>query len=161
MPVVPKDTRLSQLRALGVAEQLIEVAAGTRTHPWLWYRCLAPPELCYLGGALPPVGPPFIPLWESRGGSVTGVWSLLDGCEFLRFNVEAPEEPDFLARTEQGLWATLFVGLYFRPLADLLGFAHLDRVLDHYEATDHETFAAHHDSMKTLVAAVDALPPPR
>ncbi len=166
MPVVPREVRLARLRELGVGEQLVEVAAGTRTHPLLWYRCLAPPELCYLGGASTPSGPEFIPLWESHD-SVTGVRSSSDGREFLRFDVEDPEQPDILAKTEQGLWATLIVDLYedndtagrddFRPLADLIGFAHLDRLLDLYEAADHKTHTSHQAFVKVVVAELDAL----
>jgi hypothetical protein len=109
MPVVPEGQRLDNLRRLGLSEALIRQSGGDHVHPLLEFRCPGPPLYSYRG-ARSPEGPPLVPLWDC-GDSVTGVW-VRDGLEFIEFSIEAPEEHTVLARTEQGLWATVFVHLY-------------------------------------------------
>lgn len=67
---------------------------------------------------------------------VTGVWVRDMQLEFVEFCIEAHAEFTVLARTEQGLWAKVFLNLYedrddiapepFRDAAKAIGFQFLD-----------------------------------
>jgi hypothetical protein len=83
----------------------------------------------------------------------------------MKFSVEAPAEHVVLARTEQGLWASVFVDLYedrddllvedFREAARVVGFRFLDWLVDAYESADVSTVAAHATFVRELVRRID------
>jgi hypothetical protein len=74
-----------------------------------------------------------------------------------------------LARTEQGLWATVFVNLYedrsdlapeaFREAAAAIGFGFLDRLVACYGCADVSTFGSHAAFVRSLVAGIDSESP--
>jgi hypothetical protein len=163
MPVVERERRLELLRRLGVSDALVRQSAGEELHPLFWFRCQGPPQYSYAGAACPD-GPLLIPLWDCDT-SVTGVREQGGGLEFLRFSVEEPGDYRVLARTEQGLWATVFADLYedrddlgledFREAAHAVGFRYFDRVVSTYEAADVSTFEAHCKWVRQLVDGTD------
>jgi len=165
MPVVPAEQRLDALRQLGLSEALIRQSAGEQLHTVLWYRCLGPPYFVYHGADIPD-GPLLIPLWDCCD-SVTGVWLPGGRLQFIEFSIERPTEFRVLAKSEQGLWATVFVDLYedngavqrldlVEP-ADIVGFQFLDELFTDYELTRDATFEQHQTFMRNAVAKIDAL----
>jgi hypothetical protein len=85
------------------------------------------------------------PLW-SRNSDVTALWMRRGRLEFVTLCHDDPK-PRFLARTEQGLLAQLFLGLLeaedwrdheqslgrLRQMADVAGFRHLDKLTAWHE----------------------------
>jgi hypothetical protein len=125
--------------------------------------CLGPPYRVYHGAGSPD-GPPLVPLWE-HCDSVFGVWERPDGVEFIDYDVEAPDDPRPLARTEQGFWVTRFDFHYecdvpldeLREAAAAVGFRFLDRHIAVREAAEARlgTFSGHRAWLSELVASVD------
>lgn len=162
MPVVPEGVRIETIQRLGLSEALVRQSSGDYVHPLFNFRCLGPPFYSY-HGASSPEGPPLAPLWDC-GDSVTGVWVREGQLEFIEFSIERPEESTLLARTEQGLWATVFVKLYededklgvddFRDAANAVGFRFLDRLVALY-GSGHPTFEAHRAFVRSLTSEVD------
>jgi hypothetical protein len=108
MRPVDEEDRLPELRRLGLSRAVVRLAAGElRPDPFSSFRV---PYKVYRGITWDDA-PLFIPLWED-GETTTAVRRKGKGLEFFAFDVEAPAEAWPLARTEQGLLATLF----FRPL---------------------------------------------
>jgi hypothetical protein len=163
MSVVAQAKRLVELWRLGLSEALIRLFGGERLHALFDYRCQGPPFYCYQGAACPD-GPVLLPLWDSDD-SVTAVWVRERRLEFMKFSVEAPAEHVVLARTEQGLWASVFVDLYedrddllvedFREAARVVGFRFLDWLVDAYESADVSTVDAHATFVRELVRRID------
>lgn len=110
MNVVAESERLTLLRALPLSPALRAMAEGRLPHPQLW-RCQTGTPLYVYSGAEAPAGPVLIPLWDWNDW-VLGVREQPDGLEFVRFDIEMPDEVECLARTEAGLWARLFDALY-------------------------------------------------
>jgi len=115
MNVVAESERLARLRALPLSPALQAMAEGRLPHPQLW-RCHSGTPFYVYRGAQAPAGPPLIPLWDGSDW-VLGVRERSDGLEFVRFDIEAPDLAECLARTEAGLWARLFDALYEDDLA--------------------------------------------
>jgi hypothetical protein len=163
MPVVPAGQRIDSLRRLGLSEALIRQSSGDHVHPLFGFRCPGPPFYSY-HGAGSPKGPALAPLWDC-GDSVTGVWVRGVRLEFIEFSIEAHEKHTVLARTEQGLWATVFVNLYedrhdlapeaLRDAARAVGFRFLDRLLVSYDSADVSTFDTRDAFVSSLVARID------
>jgi len=159
---MPEGVRIDGLRRLGLSEALIRQSAGNCLHPLLEFRCAGPPYRSYHGAGCPE-GPPLAPLWEC-GDSVTGVWVREGRLEFIQFSIEDQKEYRVLARTEQGLWATVFVNLYedrddlapqaFRDAAGAVGFRFLDRLVASY-VSGFPTFEAHEAFLSDLVGTID------
>jgi hypothetical protein len=104
MRVVDEENRLLELRRLGLSRPVLRLAAGeVRLEPFSSFRV---PYKVYHGMTWED-GPVFVPLWED-GDETTAVRRKGKGLEFFAFTVEAPTKPWPLARTEQGLLATLF-----------------------------------------------------
>jgi hypothetical protein len=104
MRIVDEEDRLPELQRLGLSRPLLRLAAGElRPEPFSGFRV---PYKVYRGMAWDS-GPLSVPLWED-GDTTTAVRRKGKGLEFFAFSVEAPAEPWPLARTEQGLLATLF-----------------------------------------------------
>ncbi|BAV98485.1 hypothetical protein [Lysobacter enzymogenes] len=110
MNVVAESERLARLRALPLSPALRAMAEGRLPHPQLW-RCQTGKPFYVYRGAEAPAGPVLIPLWDWNDW-VRGVRERPDGLEFVRFDIEMPDEVECLARTEAGLWARLFDALY-------------------------------------------------
>ncbi len=168
MPVIPEHQRLIELRKHGLSESVIQISAGEAAHDFFEFRCKAPPYFVYHGAASPR-GPIFIPLWECCE-TVTGLWEREGGLEFLGFSIEAPDEPWWLSKTEQGMLASLFVDFYqdyddldidgFREPARLIGFRYLEEVAAAYESLshlDHLDNPEHEFFRRALVDRIDRL----
>ena len=164
MTFVALSQRQATLERIGISLALRRVASGEELHPALWYRCKGPPFLADHGATAPP-GTPILPLWDC-GDMVTGLREAQSGLEFVNFHVEAPEDCLVLSRSEQGLWATVFVDLIedspesgkaeFAEAALAVGFKFLPLVFQSYEAADHRTYAAHQAFLRDLVSAIDS-----
>lgn len=163
MAVIAKDLRMAALQGLGVSVPLRRLAAGECIHEAFRGHCLGPPFYAYHRAGVP-AGPPLIPLWDS-GDTVFGVWEKADGLEFIEFSIEAPEEFELVARTEQGFWATRFDFLYecdlpeneLQSAAASVGFRFLDRHLASREEAEErlDTFRGHRAWLRELVAEID------
>jgi hypothetical protein len=149
---------------MGLSELLIRQSAGEMLHPLLAYRCHGPPFYSYHGAGWPE-GPPLAPLWDV-GDSVAGVWEPDGRLEFVSFSIEAPHEFRVLARTEQGLWATVFVSLYedhddlaadaFGDAARAVGFHYLEQTLAAYESPERASFKSRDAFLMEWVKRIDS-----
>jgi len=163
MPVVPEESRLAELRRLGVSEPLLRLSEGAVLHDAFRFWCDAPPLYSY-SGAAPPDGPPFVPLWNHID-NVVGVWEREDGLEFLEYFIEQPGRYRSLARTEQGFLARLFVEFCeddvpleaLREPARLVGFRYLDTAVAVYDQSSHATTEEQEAFLEKLAAHVDQL----
>lgn len=163
MPVVPEDSRLAELRRLGVSEPLLRLSQGAALHDVFQFWCDAPPLYSYSGAATPD-GPPFVPLWDYID-NVVGVWEREDGPEFLEYYIEQPGRYRSLARTEQGFLATLFMEFRaddmtledFREPARVIGFRFLDETDVAYNRGSHATLEEQAALLRELVAHIDQL----
>ncbi len=161
---------MGMLRDLGVSEAMMRLASGEAVHELFWPTYLAPPGLSY-HGAVPPSGPmtvgrTFVPLWD-QSDLVVGLWATADGLEFLEVDIESPDEPEVIARVEQGFWVSRFDALYegdapiedLRAAAAAVGF----RFFEVYLASRQEaegrlgTLAAHRSWLGDLVERVSRM----
>jgi hypothetical protein len=164
MPVVPEGQRIDNLRSLGLSEALIRQSSGDHMHRLFEFRCAGPPFFSYHGAGYP-AGALLTPLWDC-GDSVTGVWVRDGRLEFIEFSIEDPNKYTVLARTEQGLWTTVFANLYedrsdlapeaFGDAAAAVGFRFLDRLVACYGSADVSTFESHAAFVRSLVAGIDS-----
>jgi hypothetical protein len=163
MALVAEDQRMAELQRLGASVALLQLAAGVCIHAAFGGSCLGPPYYVYHGAGVPD-GPAFVPLWD-HCSRVCGMRRRPDGVEFIEFSIEAPRDFKILATTEQGFWASRFDFFYecevpndvLRAAADAVGFRFLDRYLAEREEVeaDLNTFSAHHDWLRDLVARID------
>jgi hypothetical protein len=108
MRPVDEEERLDALKRLGVSAPVIRLAAGKNRREF--FGDFRTPYKVYRGITWRG-GPVFVPLWE-KYDTITAVRQKGKGLEFFRVSVEQTRKPKALARTEQGLLATLF----FNPL---------------------------------------------
>jgi hypothetical protein len=171
VPVFPEGGRLEEMRRLGLSEPLVRLAAGEVLHEAFETCYTGPPGYVYgdwdEDEGFFPGGPTFVPFW-SFADSVQGVWEADGGLEFIDLNVEDPDNPIMLARTEQGFLAWMFTDLYESNWDDPEDFARLPQAAKavgyRHFAEWAETFDRHdggYDAYKRLckefVARIDAL----
>jgi hypothetical protein len=126
MPVVPRESRLEELRRLALSETLLRLVQGEQLHPYFGWFKFGPPEHLYLYGPeedeemkklleeFPeerapdhsPPGPPFLPLWDQWECTSVGLWVRDGQVEFIEYFWDGPCR--VIARTEQGLFSYLF-----------------------------------------------------
>jgi hypothetical protein len=104
MRIVDEEDRLPELRRLGLSPAMLRMAAAKKL-PALFARLRVPYKV--YRGMTWSGGPIFVPLWE-KDDTTTAVRRDGDELVFFAFDVEAPSRRWSLARTEQGLLATLF-----------------------------------------------------
>ena len=160
MPVISEESRLNEMRRLGLSEPVIRLSAGEIIHDLFRYE--EAPYYVYHDAEVPD-GPDLIPLWDGSD-MVTGVWEKDGRLEFIRFCIESPHEFSVLAKTEQGLLATLFIQYYeftdgeagsLREPARLIGFRFLDELVASYESLSHKTSEEHDTFVRKFVAQID------
>jgi hypothetical protein len=133
--------RRSQLAELGLSPALLDLASERWPHRAFEfpcghvYRCYAVPDEYWPEG--------FIPLWECTE-EVVGIRKTPTGSEFLAWDLESPDSPERLARSEQGLFLWLFSYLIeyeewenevaamerLRAAAAAVGFRYFDRIYE-------------------------------
>jgi hypothetical protein len=103
---IEENIRIPEIERLGLSSPLVQLASG-KSRTRLFAGCVEP-YMVYHG--IQWTGDPiFVPLWE-RFDTVTAVQERDGKLEFFAFSVESPSSPWTLARSEQGLLATLFFG---------------------------------------------------
>lgn len=156
MPWVSEPERLSVLRAWGLTEPVLRLARHDLPHPAFWYRCQ--PAFKPYRGAPPPCGPPAVPLWEC-GGTITAARMEVETRAFVQHDAEEGTAR-FVAASEQGLLAHLFVALYEDEADDLegaaksVGFAHLPRLLTEWSRPPVRS-SNHARRLADLIATID------
>jgi hypothetical protein len=164
MPVVSRRQRLEALRSLGISATVVELAAGENRRAPFDYYC-RPPDKIY-ECADTPEGEPLVPMWEDRGERATAVRPAATGLEFVQLSVEAPEEYQIVAKTEQGLLAHLFITLYeacdepaeetaLSAAAASVGFRYYPELVNAYDAAEHRTFEEHESFVRAFVDSID------
>lgn len=167
MPVISELERLPTLEHLGLSPQLLTIANGERVPEALQQTCQIIHKVYSDGDEYldeyGPAGFLSIPLWESDT-VITAVREDLDGLTFFEYDLEDDHlKVSELARTEQGLWACLFVPLIEREFGELaelaldLGFRHFPLVQERYLSISHTTWDQHHRFMVKLIEEIDAL----
>jgi hypothetical protein len=172
MPVFPEAGRLDEMRRLRLSEPLVRLAAGEVLHPAFGTCYVGPPAYVYGSDwdeeeGFFPDGPLFIPFW-SFADTVQGVWERDGKLEFIDLHIEDPDNPEILARTEQGFLAWMFTELYefnwddpedFAQLpqaAAVVGYRHFAEWASAFEASQ-----GGYDEYKRLcrefIARIDAL----
>src|SRR5271165_7128881 len=103
---IEENIRIAEIERLGLSAPLVQLASGKfRSRLFADYM---EPYMVYRG--IPWTEDPiFVPLWECFD-TVTAVQQRDGKLEFFAFSVESPLSPWTLARSEQGLLATLFFG---------------------------------------------------
>jgi hypothetical protein len=169
MRPVDEDERFGELKRLGISRPVIRLAAGKNRRdfftdfrtPYKVYR-----GITWKGGTT------FVPLWE-KYDTVTAVREKGKGLEFIRFSVERVGKPRPLARTEQGLLATLFfnpLNSYYddpedygrghlramRQAADSVGFLHFERAEAVFRDNYSKGLAAFERAYRKLIREIDA-----
>ncbi|SDX20475.1 hypothetical protein [Lysobacter enzymogenes] len=165
MNVVAESERLARLRALPLSPALRAMAEGRLPHPQLW-RCQTGTPFYVYRGAEVPAGPVLIPLWDWNDW-VLGVRERPDGLEFVRFDIEMPDEVECLARTEAGLWARLFDALYeddleleeLEAIAQAVDYRYWPLQLQRRQTAEPQfgTDLTHPQWLEETIAAVDAV----
>jgi hypothetical protein len=102
------ETRIAELTRLGFSTPLLELSAGRKPHS-LFQNICNDPWYIYHGGRGPP-GLELVPIWE-EGTVVTAALETETGLQIVRFDLELPNAYSVIARSEQGLWADVFVSL--------------------------------------------------
>jgi hypothetical protein len=114
VPIFPQAGRLDELRRLGLSDPLVRLAGGELVHPAFDPRFVGPPMYVYgrdEDAVSVPDGPSLVPLWSFADG-VQGVWEVGDALQFIDYDIEAPDEFEIIARTEQGFLAWMFITLH-------------------------------------------------
>lgn len=162
--VIEESRRIPALSQLGLSPALLQMASGQFPHPELASCSSGPPYYLYRG-ALAPAGPQVLPLWDI-GDQVIAVRAHASGLEYICFSIEAPDEVERLATTEQGFWATQFDFMYeldmeietLHAVAQAVGYRFLQMQLDSRAAMEAQlTPSLRHDAwLPELVASIDA-----
>ncbi|WP_157754024.1 hypothetical protein [Lysobacter capsici] len=162
--VIEESRRLPALSQLGVSPALLQMASGQLPHPALVSCSSGAPYYLY-HGAEAPDGPQVLPLWDI-GDQVIAIRAQASGLEYICFSIEAPDEVEQLATTEQGFWATQFDFMYeldmeietLHAVAQAVGYRFLQMQLDSREAVESQlgSPSRHSAWLCELVAAIDA-----
>lgn len=162
--VIEQSQRIPALSRFGLSPALLQMASGKLPHPALASCSSGPPYYLYRGAAAP-VGPQVLPLWDI-GDQVIAVRAHASGLEYICFSIEAPDEVEQLATTEQGFWATQFDFMYeldmeietLHAIAEAVGYRFLQRQLESRTAVESELVSSsRHDAwLSELVASIDA-----
>ncbi|QWF15101.1 hypothetical protein [Lysobacter capsici] len=165
--VIEESQRIPALSQLGVSPALLQMASGQLPHPALASCTSGPPYYLY-HGAVAPAGPPVLALWDI-GDQVIAIRVRTSGREYICFSIEAPDEVEPLATTEQGFWATQFDFMYeldmeietLHAVAEAVGYRFLPMQLDSRAAMEARPDAAHRHGqwLSELVASIDAAQP--
>lgn len=99
------ETRITELSRLGFSQPILELSSGRKPHSIFDDVC-NDPFYIYEGGTTP-FEMEVIPIWEN-GMVLTAAIEKPNGTEIVEYNLEAPEEYEIIAYSEQGLWANLF-----------------------------------------------------
>ena len=103
---IEENSRVPEIERLGLSLPVVQLATG-KSPTKLFADCVEP-YMLYRG--MPWTGDPiFVPLWKCFD-TVTAVQERDGKLEFFAFSVESPLSWWALARSEQGLLATLFFG---------------------------------------------------
>src|SRR5215218_3477542 len=100
-----RDDRLRELSRLGFSKAVLDLSAGIMVTPLLRDICHEPYYI-YQGGTTPS-DLELTPIWQDTM-MLTAVWVNMGRTEIIEYSLEAPEEFDVIAFTEQGLWAHVF-----------------------------------------------------
>lgn len=132
---VSHSGREKALGRLGVTGPARALALGLATDPIFWFR--AEPPFYSAPGTGAPDGEDVVALWECQT-RVTGARRGSDGrLEFLKFDLESPDDFHVIGSSEQSVLADLFLDLYedehpesdLRRAAAAVGFRYLDGIL--------------------------------
>lgn len=162
--VIDESKLISALSKLGVSPALLQMAAGQFPHPALASCSSGPPYYLY-HGAEAPEGPQVLPLWDI-GDQVIAIRAQASDLEYICFSIEAPDEVEQLATTEQGFWATQFDFMYeldmeietLHAIAQAVGYRFLRMQLDSRAAMEDQLDSSHRHGqwLSALVASIDA-----
>ncbi|HEY4201446.1 MAG TPA: hypothetical protein VGM83_12895 [Devosiaceae bacterium] len=162
MPLISDDLRIAKLQEVGCSTALIKLAGGECVHGLFRNTCLGPPFIP--PNSRSPKGAPITPLWEETG-RIYGLRCLPGAADFIRFSIEHPDGMEFIAATEQGLWAHRFDFFYesdaslldLREAAQSVEFRFLDLYLDVKESAGDEmgTYVQHRTWLSQFIADID------
>jgi hypothetical protein len=162
--VIAEPQRLPALSKLGLSPALLQMASGQLPHPALGSCTSGLPYYLYRGTAAP-AGPQVIPLWD-LGDQVIAVRTKPGGLEYIRLSIEASDDVEQLATTEQGFWATQFDFMYeldmeietLHSIAQAVGYRFLQLQLDSRAAVEAQLHSSHRHTqwLLELVASIDA-----
>jgi hypothetical protein len=163
MPLVNEGDRLDALRRLGLSPAVVELARGRNQGTAFWFHC-AEPYMPFAEGARNPEGPKLVPLWAC-GDTVTAGRERDGRLEFIEYSMEAPEEYEVIAHTEQGLLATLFISMYegqqgedeqsLAAAATSAGFRYFREMVEAYTGSRHNAFESHAEFVRAFTARID------
>lgn len=162
--VIEESRRTPALSQLGLSPALLQMASGQYPHPALASCSSGTPYYLY-HGAEAPAGPQVLPLWDI-GDQVIAVRAQASGLEYICFSIEAPDDVERLATTEQGFWATQFDFMYeldleieiLHAIAQAVGYRFLQMQLDSRTAVEDQLASSlrHEMWLSELVASIDA-----
>lgn len=162
--VIEESNRMAALGQLGLSPALLQMASGQFPHPAL-ASCSSGSAYYLYHGASAPDGPQVLALWDI-GDQVIAVRTRANGLEYICFSIEAPDEVEPLAMTEQGFWATQFDFMYeldmeietLHAIADTVGYRFLQMQLDSRTAVESQlaSSSGHGAWLSELVASIDA-----